>query len=101
MERLQKIALIRSVVKVWGDFPPSAVDENFGLSVGELGRLIALIDFLSLDCIEVSIYDTTSSSSSSLVDYTIPYSELEDSVLDELVLLSRKYNEVMLEQEQE
>jgi hypothetical protein len=98
MERLQKIALIRSIINVWGGFSPSEADESFGLSVGELGELVGLVEYLSLDCIDVSVYSPSSFSSDSIHDYTIPYSELEDSVLDELVSLCRKYNEVMLEQ---
>jgi hypothetical protein len=98
MEKQQKIALIRSIINVWGGFSPSEADESFGLCVGELGNLVALVEYLSLDCIDVSIYSSDSFSSDSLQDYTMKYSELTDLDLDELVSLCRKYNEVMLEQ---
>jgi hypothetical protein len=101
MEREQKIALIRSIINVWGGFSPSEADETFGLCVGELGNLVALVEYLSMDCIDVSIYSPDSFSSDSLQDYTMKYDELTDLVLDELVSLCRKYNEVMLEQEEE
>ena len=54
-----------------------------------------------LDCIDVSVYSPNGYSSDSIHDYTIPYSELSEEILDELVQLCRTYNEVMLEQEQE
>jgi hypothetical protein len=101
MNREQKIALIKSIVNVWGGFNVSEADETFGLCVGELGSLVALVEYVSLDCIDVSVYSPDSFSSDSLQDYTMEYSELTDEVLDELVSLCRKYNEVMLEQEEE
>jgi len=101
MEKQQKIALIKSIIKVWGSFSPSEADETFGLCVGELGELVALVEELSMDCIDVSVYSPDSFSSDSIHDYTMKYSELTDEVLDELVSLCRTYNEVMLEQEQE
>jgi len=97
MNRQQKIAFIRSIIKVWGGFSPSEADETFGLCVGELDNLVALIEYVSLDCVDVSIYSSDSFSSDSLQDYTMEYSELTDEVLDELLLLCRKYNEAMLE----
>lgn len=101
MNKEQKIAKIISVIKLWGGFSPSEAQEDWGLCVGELGSLVAMVEYLSLDCIDVSVYSPDSFSSDSLVDYTMKYSELTDEVLDELVLLCRKYNEVMLEQEEE
>jgi hypothetical protein len=101
MEREQKIALIKSIINVWGSFSPSEADESFGLCVGELGELVGLVEYLSMDCIDVSVYSPNGFSSDSIHDYTMKYSELTDEVLDELVSLCRKYNEVMLEQEEE
>lgn len=101
MNKEQKIELIRSIVSVWGGFSPSEVEQDCGICVGELGGLVALVEYLSMDCIDVSIYSPDSYSDDSLVDYTMKYSELTDEVLDELVSLCRTYNEVMLEQEQE
>lgn len=97
----QKIAFIKSVLKEWGGFSPSEVEQDCGICVGELGGLVALVEYLSMDCIDVSVYSPSSFSSDSLVDYTMEYSELTDEVLDELVSLCRKYNDVMLEQEEE
>ncbi len=101
MNKEQKIALIRGIIKVWGGFSPSEVESDCGICVGELGGLVALVEYLSLDCVDVSIYSSDSFSSDSLQDYTMKYSELTDEVLDELVSLCRKYNEIMLEQEEE
>jgi hypothetical protein len=101
MNKEQKIAKIISVIKIWGGFSPSEVDETFGLCVGELGSLVALVEYLSMDCIDVSVYSPSSFSSDSIEDYTMKYSDLTDEVLDELVILCNKYNEVMLEQEEE
>ena len=98
MNRESKIALVRSIISIWGGFSPSEVDETFGLCVGELGELVGLVEYLSLDCIDVSVYSPSSFSSDSVHDYTMKYLELTDEVLDELVSLCRKYNEVMLEQ---
>lgn len=98
MDKQQKIALIKSIIGVWGGFSPSEVDEIFGLCVG---GLVGLVEYLSMDCIDVSVYSPSSFSSDSIHDYTMEYSELTDEVLDELVSLCRKYNEVMLEQEEE
>jgi hypothetical protein len=101
MEREQKIEFITGIIGLWGSFSPSEADETFGLCVGELGELVGLVEYLSLDCIDVSVYSPSSFSSDSIHDYTMKYSELTDEVLDELVSLCRKYNEVMLEQEEE
>ena len=101
MEREQKIEFITGIIGLWGGFSPSSADETFGLCVGELGELVALVEYLSMDCIDVSVYSPSSFSSDSIHDYTMKYSELTDEVLDELVSLCRTYNEVMLEQEQE
>lgn len=101
MNRQQKIALIKSIVKVWGSFSPSEVEQDCGICVGSLGNLLGMVEYVSLDCIDVSVYSPDSFSSDSLQDYTMEYSELTDEVLDELVSLCRKYNEVMLEQEEE
>ena len=101
MNRQQKIALIKTILKEWGSFSPSEVESDCGICVGSLGNLVALIEYVSLDCVDVSVYSSDSFSSDSLQDYTMEYSELTDLVLDELVSLCRKYNELMLEQEQE
>jgi hypothetical protein len=101
MDKEQKIALIRSIVSVWGGFSPSEVESDCGICVGNLGSLLAMVTYVSLDCIDVSVYSPNGFSSDSLQDYTMKYSELTDEVLDELVSLCRTYNEVMLEQEQE
>lgn len=101
MDKQQKIALIRSIVSVWGGFSPSSVDETFGLCVGKLGNLVGLVEYLSLDCIDVSVYSPDSFSSDSIHDYTMKYEEATDEVLDELVSLCKEYNEQMLEQQEE
>lgn len=101
MDKQQKIALIKSIIGVWGGFSPSEADEIFGLCVGKLGNLVGMVEYLSMDCIDVSVFSPSSYSSDSLQDYTMKYEEATDEVLDELVSLCRKYNEVMLEQEEE
>jgi len=101
MNREQKIALIKSIIKVWGGFYPNEVEEGFGISVGELGNLVGMVEYLSMDCIDVSVYSPSSFSSDSIHDYTMKYEEATDEVLDELVSFCRKYNELMLEQEEE
>ena len=98
MNKKQKIAFIKSVIKVWGSFSPSEADESFDLCVGELGYLVALVEYLGVDCIDVSVYSPDRFSSDSIHDYTMKYSELTDDVLDKLVSLCRTYNEVMLEE---
>jgi hypothetical protein len=100
MDKEQKIGLIRSIVGVWGSFSPSEADETFKVCVGNLGNLLAIVTYVSLGCIDVSVYSPNGYSSDSIYDYTMQYLELTDLVLDELVLLCRKYNEVMLEQEE-
>ena len=100
MDKEQKIALVRSIVGVWGGFSPSEVESDCGICVGNLGNLLAMVTYVSLDCIDVSVYSPNSFSNDSIYDYTMQYLELTDLVLDELVLLCRKYNEVMLEQEE-
>lgn len=101
MNREQKIAKIRSIIRVWGSFSPSEVEEDWSLCVGELGNLVGLVEYLSLDCIDVSVYSSDSFSSDSVHDYTMEYSKLSDEVLKELVQLCNKYNELMLEQQEE
>ena len=101
MNKEQKITKIISIIRIWGGFSPNEVDDTFGLCVGELGELVGLVEYLSLDCIDVSVYSPSSFSSDSLHDYTMKYSELTDEVLDELVQLCDKYNEFMLEQQEE
>lgn len=101
MDKQQKIALIKSIIGVWGGFSPSEADEIFGLCVGKLGNLVGMVEYLSMDCIDVSVYSPDSFSSDSIHDYTMEYEEATDEVLDELVSLCRKYNEVMLKQEEE
>ena len=101
MKKEQKVALIKSIVNVWGGFNVSEADETFGICVGELGSLLGMIEYVSLDCIDVSVYSPNGYSSDSIHDYTMKYSELTEEILDELVSLCRKYNEVMLEQEEE
>lgn len=101
MNKDQKIAKIISIIKIWGGFTPSEVDDSFGLCVGELGQLVGLVEYLSLDCIDVSVYSPSSFSSDSIHDYTMKYSELSEEVLNKLVQLCDKYNELMLEQQEE
>lgn len=97
MNRQQKIALIKIILKEWGSFSPSEVQSDCGICVGSLGNLVAMVEYVSLDCVDVSVYSPDSFSSDSLQDYTMEYSELTDEVLDELLLLCRKYNEQLLE----
>lgn len=101
MNKQQKIALIKSIIKVWGGFSPSELYDVAGVCVGELGNLVGLVEYLSMDCIDVSVYSPDSFSSDSIHDYTMEYSELTDEVLNELVSLCKKYNEQMLEQQEE
>lgn len=74
----QKIAKIISVIKIWGGFSPNELEDWYGICVGE-----------------------RSFSSDSIEDYTMKYSELDDEVLDELVILCNRYNDYMLEQQEE
>jgi len=99
MEREQKIEFITGIIGLWGGFSPSSADETFGLCVGELGELVTLVEYLSMDCIDVSVYSPSSFSSDSLVDYTMMYSELTNDVLDELLLLSIRYDDESSEEE--
>ena len=101
MNKEQKIALVKSIVSVWGGFNVSEVQSDCGVCVGNLGNLLGMVEYVSLDCIDVSVYSPNGFSSDSIYDYTMQYSELTDEILDELVSLCRKYNEVMLEQEEE
>ena len=55
MNKEQKIALVKSIVSVWGGFNVSEADETFGLCVGELGGLVALVEYVSLDCITIQL----------------------------------------------
>lgn len=95
MNKEQKIALIRSIISVWGEFRPSQLEDDYDIVVGSMGNLIALIDNVGDTSVDVSVYG---SSSSSVDDYTLEYSEVTDSVLDELVLLCKRYNDLMLEE---
>ena len=101
MEKKQKIALIRSIVSVWGGFSFGEVQRDCGVCVGNLGNLLGMVEYIGLDCIDVSVYSPNGYSSDSIYDYTMQYSELTEEVLDELVLLCREYNEFILEQEEE
>lgn len=101
MNKEQKIASIRSIIKVWGGFSPSELYDVVGVCVGELGNLVGMVEYLSMDCIDVSVYSPDSFSSDSLDDYTMKYEEATEEVLDALVSLCRKYNEQMLEQQEE
>jgi hypothetical protein len=99
MERSEKISSILGVIQKWGGFNPNEVDEEYSVCVGELGGLVAIVTYLSLDCIDVSVYSPSSFSSDSLVDYTMMYSELTNDVLDELLLLSIRYDDESSEEE--
>ena len=101
MNKQQKIALIRSIVSVWGGFSPSELYDVVGVCVGKLGNLVGLVEYLSMDCVDVSVYSPYSFYSGILHDYTLKYEEATDEVLDELVSLCKKYNEQMLEQQEE
>lgn len=101
MNKEQKIAKIISVIKLWGGFSPSEVDDSWFLVIGELGNLVGMVTYVSLSCIDISVYNKENYSNDNIHDYTMEYSELTDEVLDELVILCNKYNEVMLEQEEE
>lgn len=101
MNKKQKIALIKSIIEEWGGFSPSELYDVVGVCVGELGGLVGMVEYISLDCIDVSVYSPDSFSSDSIHDYTMEYSELTDEVLNELVSLCKKYNEQMLEQQEE
>lgn len=95
MERNQKIARVLSILSKWGGFSTAEVEAESSICVGELGHLVALIEYLSLDCIDVSVYSGNSYSSDSLVDYTMMYSELTDEVLEEVLLITEMYNSEM------
>lgn len=95
MERNQKIARVLSILSKWGGFNTTEVDTESSIVVGELGGLYALIEYLSLDCIDVSVYSGNGYSSDSLVDYTMMYSELTDDVLEEVLLITEMYNSEM------
>jgi hypothetical protein len=99
MERSEKISSILGVIQKWGGFNPNEVNEEYNVCVGELGGLVAIVTYLSLDCIDVSVYSPSSFSSDSLVDYTMMYSELTNDVLDELLLLSIRYDDESSEEE--
>lgn len=101
MNKEQKIAKIKSIIKIWGSFSPNELEDWYGICVGELGSLVAMVEYLSMECIDVSVYKPDSFSSDSIEDYTMKYSELDDEVLDELVMLCNRYNDYMLEQQEE
>jgi hypothetical protein len=95
MTRQQKIARVLHILSKWGGFNVTEVQTESSIVVGELGGLVALIEYLSLDCIDVSIYSGSGYSSDSLVDYTMMYSELTDDVLEEVLLITEEYNSEM------
>lgn len=95
MNREQKITRVLQILSKWGGFNLSELEQEASIVVGELGHLVALIEYLSLDCIDVSVYSGNGYSSDSLVDYTMMYSELTDDVLEQVLLASEEYNSQM------
>jgi hypothetical protein len=99
MKTEKKIARILSVVTMWGGFSPKEVSDGREVIINSLVGLRSVITYVSLDCVDVSLYDLDSDFS--MKDFTMMYSELSDDVLDSLLLLCRDYNELMLEQDEE
>lgn len=99
MNKEQKISGIVEIIKKWGGYSPYEVNQSFGLCVGELGGLVGMVEYLSVDCVDVSVYSPSSYSSDSIHDYTLKYSELEEGAIDELLLLSIRYDEEQTELE--
>jgi len=96
MKKEKKIADILSIINIWGGFSPKEVYAEREVIINSLVGLRSVITYLSLDYVDVSLYDLDSNDS--MKDFTMMYSELRDDVLDSLLLLCRNYNELMLEQ---
>lgn len=99
MSREEKIKRILGVIQKWGGINIAEVETETSVCVGELGALVGIVSYLSLDCIDVSVYSGNGYSSDSISDYTMMYSELTDDVLDELLLLSIRYDDESSEEE--
>lgn len=99
MDRQQKIALIRSVIKVWGSFSP--IDYGYDIAIIRNDYFNYVITYVYFSSVGITQFRADETISSNKGDDNFVYDDLSDEVLDELVSLCRKYNELMLEQEQE
>ena len=98
MKKEKKIADILSIINIWGGFSPKEVSDGREIVIDSMIGLKSVITYLSLDCVDVSLYGLDRYSDDSIKDRTIMYFELREDVLDSLLLLCRDYNELMLEQ---
>ena len=61
--------------------------ETTGIVVGELGKFVGLIEYISEDFCEVNIYEPSSFSSDAVDTYDAQYEDLSEDVLQEVLLL--------------
>lgn len=99
MKKEVLIARILKVVSTYGGFSTSEVLSDCGVCVGSLGNLVAMVEYVSKDCIDVSVYSSDSYSSDSIQDYTMQYSELSKQTLLEILLLCDMYVDLVLEED--
>jgi hypothetical protein len=99
MKKEVLIARILEVVSTYGGFSTSEVQSDCGICVGSLGNLVGMVEYISKDCIDVSVYSPNRYSSDSVYDYTMQYSELSKQTLLEILLFCDMYVDLVLEED--
>lgn len=88
MEKAEIIKRITDILSVEGCFWIGELEtETTGIVVGELGKFVGLIEYISEDFCEVNIYEPSSFSSDAVDTYDAKYEDLSEDVLQEVLLL--------------
>lgn len=92
MNKKQAIRKIKSIIKEWGSFHIGELESNESSPcVNSIGHIIALVESLNHDHIEIGVYDTSSFSCDPIAETFMCYEDLSKDSLLEILWLAEQY----------
>jgi hypothetical protein len=93
MEKKEIIENIKRITNKYGFFQSGEVEqdgETYSPCINSMGGLVALAERFGSE-VEVNVYDTASSDCNPIHTYDMPYEELSDDVLNDILMIARQY----------
>ena len=91
MKKEKIIRKIKTIINKYDTFNIGEVEGADGICINEMGNLIGLAEYFNNSTIEVSVYDSASSSCDAIDEYELNYEELSKMVLVNILFIAELF----------
>lgn len=91
MKKEKIIRKIKTIINKYGTFNIGEVDGADGICINEMGNLVGLVEYFNNSTIEVSVYDSASSSCDAIETYDLRYEELSKMILVNILFIAELF----------